>query len=168
MYNGGNNYGNGGNDNGYDYNTGTTTPPYTPSNAVRVGGLSIKPLYLYIVAGVVLLLVLFFIMRFLNTSLVMHFGVVAGALLLLANVRELIGQTYGRHNNTALLNVLIGSSLVVAWLSQFLGPLLWIPAVLLLAIAAPLAIGRASVYQRYVQMGRGVVHQARRAVGRWN
>jgi hypothetical protein len=111
-------------------------------------------------------------MRLLNTGLVMHFSMLAGVLLLLANLREVLGKSYARHNNTALLNTLIGGALVFAWLSQFLGALLWVPAIAMLGIAAPLAIGRASVYQTYVRTARGAMgnlrHMAGRVAGHWN
>jgi hypothetical protein len=165
MYNGGN--GNGGNqryrDVGSNYSTSTQEP-----GGIRVGGVQIKPLYLYIAAGVALLIALFFVARLLDTALIMHFSAAAGVLLLLANVRELMGRSYGQANNTALLNTMIGGALLFGWLSQLAGVLFWIPAVLLLLAAAPLALGRASIYQSYVSTARGAVDQVRRATSRRN
>ncbi|NOK60781.1 MAG: hypothetical protein GFH27_549289n236 [Chloroflexi bacterium AL-W] len=130
------------------------------------GGFRIKPMYVYIGIAVVAIIALYFITQFLNTSLVMHFGVVAGALLLLANLRELLGQSFSQRSSTALLNCLIGGALVCAWLSQIAGVLFWVPALILLGIAVPLSIGRASVYSTYVQTARGAVSNMRRAVNR--
>ncbi len=127
-----------------------------------IGGMRIKPIYLYVAVAVLVLAAVFFVMRFLNTSLVMHFGAYAGALLLVGNLRELIGQGYGERGSTALLNVMVGGGLIFAWLAQFFGPLLWIPAAILVAVATPLIFGRASVYRGYITAARGAVDTARR------
>jgi hypothetical protein len=157
MHNG---YGNGNGDN--NYRSGGSS--YS-SGGIHVGGFHIKPLYLYIAGAAVFLLAMYLLVRFLNAGLVMHFSVVAGALLLLANVRELIGRSYSRHQNTALLNVLIGAALVCAWMSQILGVLFWVPALALLAISAPLAWSRAAVYQTYMQTARGAFDRLRSMAG---
>lgn len=135
---------------------------YTGSNYITIGGFRIKPIYFYIAIAAVFMLVLAFLIRILDTSLFMHFSMIAGALLLLANLRELLGHTYTQHSSTALLNCLIGGSLIFAWL----GGLFWVPAVVLLAVALPLVIGRTTVYVTYVQMARSVVNGVRRTVGR--
>ncbi|MCG8349053.1 MAG: hypothetical protein MI924_14880 [Chloroflexales bacterium] len=158
MYDGnGSGNGNGG------YNSGSG---YNGSRYVNIGGFRIKPMYMYVAIGVVILLAIYFVMRFLNTGLVMHFGLVAGVLLLLANLRELIGMSYAQRGSTALLNSLIGGALFFAWLSQLAGALFWIPAVLLMVVAVPLVLGRVSVYSTYVQTARSAVSNMRRAVGR--
>lgn len=136
------------------------------NGGTQIGGWRIKPLYLYIAAAVAVLVAVFFVLRFLNTSLVMHFGAYAGLLLLVANVRELIGSTYGERGSTALLNVLVGGALICAWLSQLLGALLWIPAVVLIVIATPLIFGRASVYRGYITAARGAADTVRRTLVR--
>ena len=136
------------------------------NGGTQIGGWRIKPLYLYIAAAVAVLVAVFFVLRFLNTSLVMHFGAYAGLLLLVANVRELIGSTYGERGSTALLNVLVGGALICAWLSQLLGALLWIPAVVLMVIATPLIFGRASVYRGYITAARGAADTVRRTLVR--
>jgi hypothetical protein len=159
MYNG---YGNGNGDNDYRSRSSTYS---SGGGGIHVGGFHIKPLYLYIAGAAVFLLAMFLLVRFLNAGLVMHFGVVAGALLLLANVRELIGRSYSQHQNTALLNVLIGAALVCAWMSQILGVLFWVPAIVLLAISAPLAWSRAAVYQTYMRTARGAFDRLRSMAG---
>lgn len=149
MYNG-----NGGN----QYNGGR--------NYTSIGGFRIKPIYLYLGAAVMLLIAVYFLMQVLTTSLVIHFGLFAGVLLLLANVRELLGQAHVHHNSTALLNCLVGGALLFAWMSQVFSTLLWIPAILLLGVAVPLVLGRASVYTTYVQTARNAFNGVRRTVGR--
>ncbi|MFV9503126.1 MAG: hypothetical protein AB4911_01030 [Oscillochloridaceae bacterium umkhey_bin13] len=132
------------------------------SNYTRIGGFQIKSIYLYIAGGIAVLLVALLVFQFLNTSLVMHFGAYAGALLLVGNLRELIGQGYGERGSTALLNVMVGGGLIFAWLAQLFGALFWIPAIILVAIATPLIFGRATVYRGYITAARGAVDSARR------
>jgi hypothetical protein len=157
-------------DNGYNGNGGNRyrSRGSAPSS-VNFRGFEIKPLYMYIAGGILLLLVIYLMVQFWQTSLVMHFSAAAGVLLLLANVRELIGKSYGQHYSTAMLNTMIGGALIFAWLTQLLGVLgwiLWLPALALLVVAAPLAVGRASVYRAYLQTARGAAENVRRAVGR--
>lgn len=130
----------------------------------RIGGVPIKPIYLYILAGIAVVVALFMVLRFLNTSLVVHFGAYAGLLLLIANVRELIGNSYGQKGSTALLNVMVGGALIFAWLSQLLSSLLWIPAIILAAIATPLIFGRSRVYTAYLDTAKSVAGTVRRAI----
>lgn len=120
----------------------------------NIGGFRVKPMYLYIAAIIAVLIAVFVVLRFLNTSLVVHFGAFAGLLLLVANVRELIGQSYSQRGSTALLNVLVAGGLIFAWLSQFFGALLWIPAIALVGGATPLILGRASVYAGYISAAK--------------
>jgi hypothetical protein len=157
-------YNSGGSNGGNNYNRNSYTT--RSGSGVRIGGVYIKPLYLYIGLGAAVLLLLAFLIQFINTHILLHFGVFAGALLLLANVRELLGQSYERHSNTALLNTMVGGALVFAWLSQFLGGLMWIPAIALLAFATPLAVGRASVYATYTRTARSMLGQASQVVSR--
>ncbi len=141
-------------------------PNPTGNGYPKIGGWPIKPLYLYIAGAIAVVVAIFFVLRFLDTSLVMHFGAYAGLLLLVGNVRELIGSTYGERGSTALLNVMVGGGLILAWLAQFLGPLLWIPALLLVAIATPLIFGRAAVYKGYISAARGAADSVRRTLVR--
>jgi hypothetical protein len=136
------------------------------SGYTRIGNFQIKSIYLYIAAVIAVLVAIFFVMRFLNTSLVMHFGAYAGALLLIGNLRELIGQAYGERGSIALLNVMVGGGLIFAWLAQFFGPLFWLPAMLLVAIATPLIFGRGEIYRGYITAARGTIDTVRRTVRR--
>jgi hypothetical protein len=147
MYNGnGNSNGNGG---------------YT-----NIGGFRIKPIYLYVAGTIAVVAAIYFVMRFLNTSLALHFGAFSGALLLIANLRELIGMSYTQRGSTALLNMLVGGGLIFAWLASFFGPLLWIPAVIMVGIATPLIFGRATVYKAYITTAQGAVNGIRRTIVR--
>jgi hypothetical protein len=126
----------------------------------RFGG--IKPMYIYIAGVIAVLVAIYFVMRFFSAGLQMHFGAFAGVLLLIANVRELIGAGVAQRGSTALLNVLVGVGLLCAWLTIFLGALMWIPALLLVGIATPLILGRASVYRGYLDVARRGADTVRR------
>lgn len=128
----------------------------------RIAGVPVKPIYLYTAGAVALLLVIYLVMRFLSTSLVMHFSAFAGVLVLIANLRELLGNSYGQRGSTALLNVMVGGGLIFAWLTQFFGVLFWIPALILVGVAAPLIFGRANVYNAYLDMARSLATNVRR------
>jgi hypothetical protein len=62
--------------------------------------------------------------------------------------------------------VLVGGGLIFAWLAQFFGPLLWIPAVVLVGIATPLIFGRANVYTAYIATARTAADGIRRTLVR--
>jgi hypothetical protein len=136
----------------------------TGGGYTRIGGIPIKPMYLYIAIALVVVVAIFFVLRFLNTSLVIHFGAYAGLLLLIANLRELIGNSYGQKGSTALLNVMVGGALIFAWLSQLISSLLWIPALILAAIATPLIFGRGRVYTAYLDTAKSIAGSVRRSV----
>jgi phosphoglycerol transferase MdoB-like AlkP superfamily enzyme len=137
---------------------------YKGGNYSNIGGFRIKPIYLYIAGIVAVLLVLYFVLNFFRAGAVMHFGAVAGVLLLIANIRELIGQSYGQRGSTALLNVLIGGGLLFAWLAQIVSIFLWIPAILLVGAATPLVWSRANVYNSYLDVARNAVGTVRRTL----
>ncbi len=124
-------------------------------SGLRVGKFFIKQEYLILGSGLLIFLfVLHAVTKIVNTSLLIHFGCFAGALLLLANLREVLGNSFSPRQNTALLNSLVGGALVGAWLSQVIGLLFWIPAVILLGIATPLAFGSAPAYKVYLQQAQ--------------
>jgi hypothetical protein len=135
-------------------------------NYTTIGGFRIKPIYLYIAALIVVLVAIYFVMRFFNAGLQLHFGAFAGLLLLLANVRELIGGSVGQRGSTALLNVLVGAGLIFAWLATIVNALLWLPALILVGIATPLIFGRASVYRGYIGAARTAADTVRRTLVR--
>lgn len=159
MDNGGNGYGSGSRSYGNGGKYGTK---------VRIGGITIDPIIFYVGIGIAALAVLSLLWSMFNTAIVTHFGVAAGVLLLLANVRELIGLSYAQPKGTALLNCMVGGSLVLAWLGEIVLWLFWLPAALLLVAAVPLIIGRTSVYTTYMNTARGAVQNVRRTVSRWN
>lgn len=141
--------------------TGNGSYPGGPSN---IGGFRIKPMYLYVVMGLVILAAIYLVWRFIETNIIIHFGLFAGALLLIANVREFFGSP-AAGGSLPLLNTLIGGALICAWISQFLF-FFWIPTLVLIGVATPLTLGRASVYSIYIQTAKSAVNSVRRVSGR--
>ncbi len=119
---------------------------------------------LYLAMGGAILLAAWVVFQFFNVSLVMHYSVAAGIVLLLINARDLLANQTINQRGSALANLMVGGGLVFAWVSQFFGPLFWIPALILLVAALPLAIGRTQTYRTYLNTARGVYEQARRTV----
>jgi hypothetical protein len=165
MYNGGNGNGKSG---------GHYPPPGNTGNVFSVGRLGVKPLYVYLAVGVLLLLCLYFLSRIINTSLIMHFGLAAGVMLLWANGRAFLNRTPSYvyvqaqpDKSTALLNTLIGGALISAWLSQIASVILWVPALLLFGLATPLALGKTHIYDKYAQTASRVTDRVRRTVARF-
>jgi hypothetical protein len=148
MYNGsGNRYGNGG--------TGR--------------GAGIPPLYLYIGIGLLVLLGIWMLAGFFRAGIEGYFALAAGVLLVLGNLRDLIANPFLQRSNVALLNTLIGGGLIFFFLGKGsfppIGPIWYVPALLLLLIAAPLMLGRATVYTAYLGAARTAIGGVRRAVG---
>jgi uncharacterized membrane protein YfcA len=145
--------------------TATSTSGTTSSDAAASKGLlRMKSIYVYIGATLGILILAYLISQFLDTTLMMHFGMFAGVLLLVANLRDFLktqDQYTAQPRSTALMNTLIGGSLVCAWLSQIVGVLLWVPALLLIGAATPLVIGRASLYYTYIHTAQQIIGQVK-------
>jgi hypothetical protein len=98
-----------------------------------------------------------------------YFALAAGVLLVLGNLRDLIANPYPQRSNVSLLNTLIGGGLIFYWLGNGgfppLGWVWFVPAVLLMLIAAPLMLGRAAVYTAYIGTARNAIGSVRRLVG---
>jgi hypothetical protein len=140
---------------------------YRRSPSGRFAG--IPPVYLYIGIALLVVLGLWFLSSFFSAGIEGYFAVTAGILLVLGNLRDLIANPYAQRSNIALLNTLIGGGLIFYFLGRGgfppLGGIWYIPAVLMLLIAAPLMIGRASVYTVYLGAARNTVDGIRRVVG---
>ena len=132
---------------------------------------AIPPLYLYIGIGLVVLLGIWLVSSLFQAGIEGYFTLIAGVLLVLGNLRDLLANPYAQRSNIALLNTLIGGGLIFYFLGRGgfppIGGLWYAPAVLMLLIAAPLMIGRASVYSVYLGAARNVVGGIRRVVGGW-
>lgn len=142
---------------------------YTTKTPSR--GLGIPPLYLYIGIAIIVLFGLWLVSGFFRASIAQYFALATGVLLVLGNLRDLIANPYPQRSNTALLNTMLGGGLIFFFLGGGafppFGSLWYVPAVLLLLAAAPLMIGRASVYTIYLGAARNVVGGVRKVVGGW-
>lgn len=129
------------------------------------GGFGIPPLYLYIGVGILVVIAVSLIGGLLSAGVQAYFAVAAGALLVLANLRDLIGGRASVNNGAALMNTLVGVALIFFFLGSAFGWIWYIPALLLLVAAVPLALRRATVYTAYLDAARGMAMGVRRAVG---
>ncbi len=132
-------------------------------NRSTIGG--IPAVYVYIALGVAALLVLLLVGRLLTAGVQSYFALGVGLLLTLGNLRELIGAPTGLNRNGALMNVMLGLGLVCFFLGAVLGWMLYIPALVLLIAAVPLALQRSTVYTAYLGAARTLADGVRRTVG---
>ena len=140
------------NGNGYKYQSGRKTP------------FGIRPLYLYIGIGVLALIALWFISGLLTAGITAYFSLAAGVLLVLGNLRDVIMNPVLQKGNTGLLNTLIGVGLILFFVGSAFGALWFIPAILLLLLAAPLMLGRSEVYSTYMLAARNTADTVRRTI----
>jgi hypothetical protein len=129
----------------------------------------IPPVYLYIGIGALILLGIWLLAGFFRASLESYFALAVGVLLVLGNLRDLIANPMPGRSNVSLMNTLLGGGLIFYWLGNGgfppLGGIWFVPAVLMLLIAAPLMLGRAAVYTAYVGAARKAIGTVRSAVG---
>lgn len=133
-----------------------------------IGRSNIPPLYLYIGIGVLVLLGLWLVSGFLRASIESYFALVTGVLLVLGNLRDVIISPYQQRSNVPLVNSLLGGGLIFYFLGNGgfppLGGLWYVAAVLMVVLAAPLMLGRATVYTAYLETARNVGNGVRQAV----
>lgn len=129
----------------------------------------IPQMYIYIGIGLLVLIGIWFLMGFVRAGVEGYFALAAGILLILGNLRELIRSPFVGRENTALLNTLIGGSLITYFLGRGgfppIGIVWYAIAIVLLLVSAPLMLGRASVYGAYVQQGRKALGTVKNVVG---
>ncbi len=128
------------------------------------GGFGIPPLYLYIGIGILAIIAVSLIGGLLSAGVQAYFAVAAGALLVLANLRDLLGGRAGMNSGAALMNTLVGAALIFFFLGSAFGWIWYIPALLLLIAAIPLGLRRAAVYTAYLDAARSMAVGVRRAV----
>jgi hypothetical protein len=132
-------------------------------------GSGIPPLYLYIGIGILVLLGIWLLLSFFRAGIDGYFALAAGILLVLGNLRDLIANPYAQRGNVSLLNTLIGGGLIFFFLGKGgfppLGWIWYVPALVMMLIAAPLMLGRAAVYTAYVGAARKAIGTVRSAVG---
>jgi len=79
------------------------------------GGLSIPPIYLYIGIGILAVIIISVIGGLLSAGVQAYFAVAAGALLVLANLRDLLS---GAGSSAALMNTMVGAGLIFFFLGS--------------------------------------------------
>lgn len=138
------------------------------SNGTSRRGPLLPPLYLYIGIGILFLLALWAVGSFFRAGIEGYFALVAGVLLVLSNLRDMLTNPYGQSSSAPLLNTLVGGGLICFFLGKGgfppLAGLWYVPAVLLVLFAAPLMLRRASFYTVYLGAARNVLGGVQRAV----
>ena len=142
------------NSNGNNYGTKTPRPRF-----------GISPIYLYIGIAILVLFGIWMVSGFFRAGVEGYFALAAGVLLVLGNLRDLIANPYPLRSSTALLNTMIGAGLIFFWLGRGFGWIWYVPSVALVLAAAPLMLGRASVYGAYVGQARSLAGNVWRIVG---
>ena len=118
--------------------------------------------YVYIAAAFGLLVGMFLVYRFLTAGLQSYLAVIAGIMLLIGNAPELVRALQRREIGLAMLNTLVGLSLVSFFLGSLIAKIVFWPlAILLLALALPLTVNRAGVARAYLRGARQIFGQAR-------
>lgn len=108
-----------------------------------------------IVAIVIVLLILSFVANLLSQGLTALLPLVAGALLVMANRKEAMSLWRARQANPALASALIGLSLILYGVGATLfsgaifRAIFFIPSVLVLIMALPMAIGKPELFRTY-------------------
>ncbi|HNP85721.1 MAG: hypothetical protein JST60_09890 [Chloroflexi bacterium SZAS-1] len=129
----------------------------------------VPSLYLYIAIGVLVLFGIWALLSFFRVGIDGYFALVAGILLVLGNLRDLIANPSMQRSNVSLLNTLIGGGLIFFFLGKGGFPPFmagwYIPAIVLMLIAAPLMLGRAVVYTAYLNTARRAIGTVKGLVG---
>ena len=129
----------------------------------------IPPTYLYIGIGILVLFGIWALLSFFRAGIDGYFALAAGVLLVLGNLRDLIANPYQQRGNVSLLNTLLGGSLIFFFLGKGgFPPIGWawyLPAIVMMLIAAPLMLGRAVVYTAYVNTARKAIGTVKNVVG---
>ncbi|WP_029215351.1 hypothetical protein [Kallotenue papyrolyticum] len=111
-----------------------------------------------IIGALVVIAVLY---RLLTAGLQSYVALIAGALLVLGNLPELLRALQGRVWGAALMNTLIGLALISYFLAALLPWLFYPLAILLLLAAVPLAVNRTDVARAYLRGARTLGLQLR-------
>ena len=126
------------------------------------GRFRIPQRYLYIAAAVGLLVGMLLIYRLLTAGLQSYLALIAGVMLVLGNMPEFFRSVQRRELGVPMLNMLVGFALVAFFVgSLLLKVVFWPLAIVLLALALPLTIGRARVAGVYMGALRTLFLQAR-------
>jgi hypothetical protein len=117
-------------------------------------------IYLFALIGV--LVAIYIVYQFLTAGLQAYVALIAGVMLLIANLPELMRAVQARQMGSAVHNTLVGAALVFYFIGEIvLKALFWPLAILMLFLALPLMLNRVGVARAYANAGRNIVSQAR-------
>ena len=118
--------------------------------------------WIYIFALVGVLVAIYVVYQFLTAGLQAYIALIAGIMLLITNLPELVRAVQARQLGSAVHNTLVGAALVSYFVGEIvLKALFWPLAILLIFLAVPLMLNRVGVARAYANAGRNVVNQAR-------
>lgn len=117
-------------------------------------------LYLFAIVGV--LVAIYILYGLLTAGVQAYIALIAGLMLLVGNIPELVRSLQQRVFGTAMFNALIGLSLICYFLGSALSQIIFYPLTIVLLLAAlPLAINRAGATRAYLGAARTLALQAR-------
>ncbi len=117
-------------------------------------------IYLFALIGVVVAILIVY--RLLTAGLQAYLALITGSMLLVGNVSDLARTLPRRQLGVAMLNTLVGLSLICYFLGVAISTILFWPlSIVLLVAALPLTISRASAAQAYLRGAYTLVSQAR-------
>jgi hypothetical protein len=126
-----------------------------------MNGRSRRDTWIYIFAIIGALVAIYIVYSLLTAGLQAYIALIAGVMLLIGNIPDLVRSLQQRQLGTAMMNTLIGLALVSYFIGALLPWLFYPLAIILLLAAAPLAINRVGVTRAYLNAGRTVANQAR-------
>jgi hypothetical protein len=126
-----------------------------------MNGRSRRDTWIYVFAIIGVLVAVYVLYSLLTAGLQAYIALIAGVMLLIGNIPDLVRSLQQRELGTAMMNTLIGLALVTYFLGALLPWLFYPLSILLLVAAAPLAINRVGVTRAYVNAGRAIASQAR-------
>ena len=116
---------------------------------------------LYILALVGVLFGIYVVYQLLTAGLQAYLALIAGAMLLIGNLPELVRSLQQRAIGTALHNTLIGLALVCYFVGSIIAQMIFWPlSIVMLFAALPLTLNRASVARAYLNGARTLASQA--------
>jgi len=105
--------------------------------------------------------------RLLTAGLQSYVALIAGLMLLVGNIPELVKGMQQRLMGLPLFNTLIGAALVFYFLGIVVSKIVFFPLTILLLLAAlPLAINRAGATRAYLNTARNVATRVGGAISR--
>lgn len=127
-----------------------------------MNGRSRSQTLIYIFAIIGVLVAISIVYGLLTAGIQAYIALIAGVMLLIGNLPELVRSLQQRLFGTAMFNALVGLALICYFLGSVLLPVLFYPlAVVLLLAALPLVINRVGATRAYLGAARTLLGQAR-------